>query len=67
MNRHAWDTLSLVFGVTFLLVAAAWMVTRLAAVQLPSAGWIAASGLVLLGIVGLISTLLPRRGDTPGR
>jgi hypothetical protein len=67
MNRHAWDTLSLVFGVTFLVVAAAWMVTRLAAVQLPSAGWIAASGLVLLGIVGLISTLLPRHGGTPGR
>jgi hypothetical protein len=67
MNRHARDTVSLIFGFAFVLVAAVWLLTRLVAVQLPSAGWIAASGLVLLGILGLLSTVLPRRGETSER
>lgn len=67
MNRHASDTVSLIFGVTFLVAAAAWLLTRWVAVQLPSAGWIVASGLVLLGVLGLISAALRRRDETPGR
>jgi hypothetical protein len=66
MNRHAADPVSLIFGVAFLVAAVAWLLTRLVAVQLPPAGWIVASGLVLMGVLGLISTGFQRR-QTPGR
>jgi hypothetical protein len=67
MNRHASDTVSLIFGIAFLAVAAAWLLTRWMEVQLPSVGWVVACGLVLLGVLGLISSALLRRGDTPGQ
>jgi drug/metabolite transporter superfamily protein YnfA len=62
MNRHPLDSLSLGFGTAFLVVAAGWLATRWLTVHLPSPGWLAASGLILLGILGLVTTLLPRRG-----
>jgi hypothetical protein len=62
MNRHALDALSLVFGSVFLAVVAAWLVTRWVEIDLPSAGWLAASALVLLGVLGLVTTGTRRHG-----
>jgi O-antigen/teichoic acid export membrane protein len=63
MNKHAWDTLSLIFGVTFLAAVGAWLVSEWLTVDLPPAGWLLAAGLVLFGVLGLISTVLQRRGQ----
>jgi hypothetical protein len=32
---------------------------------MPPAGWIVASSLVLFGVLGLITTVIQRRGGTP--
>jgi uncharacterized membrane protein len=62
MNRHALDVVSLVFGSVFLAAVAAWLLTRWVTVDLPSAGWLVASALVLLGVLGLITTGRRRQG-----
>lgn len=67
MNRHVSDIVSLIFGIVFVGLAAGWMVNQWLALTLPSAGWIAASCLVLFGALGLITTVVHRRGGTPAR
>lgn len=62
MNRHALDTLSLIFGVAFLAAVTAWLANQWLTVELPSVGWLVACGLILFGGLGLISTVLQRRG-----
>jgi hypothetical protein len=62
MNRHALDALSLVFGLVFLAVVAGWLVTRWVDIDLPAAGWLVASALVLLGALGLVTSGTRRRG-----
>jgi hypothetical protein len=66
MNRHALDALSLAFGSVFLAVVAGWLLTRWVEVDLPSAGWLVASALVLLGALGLVTTAAQRPRGTGG-
>ena len=66
MNKHATDAVSLGFGSVFLAAVAGWLVTSWFAVDPPSVGWLVAGGLVLLGVFGLVATILQRRGDDPG-
>lgn len=61
MNRHATDVLSLVFGVTFLVVAAVWVVAKLFDISWLSVGWLFAGGTVVIGLLGLLSALRPGR------
>lgn len=65
MNRHATDVVSLVAGAMFLAVAGIWLLFRTVHISLPSIGWLAAGGLVIVGVLGLVGTLRP--GRTPQR
>jgi len=64
MNRHVSDVVSLIFGIVFVGLAADWMVNQWLDVTMPPVGWIAASALVLFGVLGLITTVVQRRGGT---
>jgi hypothetical protein len=54
----------LIFGIVFVGLAAGWMVDRWLDVTTPAVGWIVASALVLFGVLGLITTVVQRRGGT---
>jgi hypothetical protein len=60
MKRHEPDTVSLAWGLFFLLLAAAWAIAKMVDFDLPSIGWIFAILLVLIGAVGLISAFRPK-------
>ena len=62
MNRHTTDAVSLGFGATFLAVVAAWLLNRFVALDLPSPGWLIAVGLVVVGAVGLVASVVRGRG-----
>jgi hypothetical protein len=64
MKKHDLDAVSFAFGAVFLSLVAVWLVARLIDVELPSAGWLFASALIFLGIVGVVLTLLPRTNRT---
>jgi hypothetical protein len=57
MKRHDIDVISLVFGVTLLVVAASWLFAKMVEVSWLSIGWIFAGGLVLMGLLGVYSAL----------
>jgi len=61
MNRHETDTISLVFGLVFLAVAASWLLTKAFEFSWPSIGWFFASGLILFGVAGILAGLRPGR------
>jgi hypothetical protein len=61
MKRHPTDTLSLVFGVIFLGIVGLWFVGLFVDIDIPHLGWIAAIGLIVLGLLGVAASL--RGGD----
>jgi putative Mn2+ efflux pump MntP len=61
MNRHGTDGVSLAFGLVFAAVVGWWLLVRLVSLQASVAGWFAAVVLLLLGLLGVLSTLKPRR------
>jgi uncharacterized membrane protein YagU involved in acid resistance len=61
MNSHETDVFSLVFGVAFLVVAAAWVVAKVVDISWFSVGWLLAGGMVLIGLLGIFSALRPRQ------
>lgn len=62
MKRHHRDGLSLVFGVIFLLVVVWWAVGRTTHLMtLPTFGWFAAFGLIVVGALGLVGALRGHR------
>ncbi len=61
MNRHEVDLFSLVFGVALLVVVGAWLVAKTVAVTWITMGWVFAAGLVLIGLLGVVSALRPTR------
>ena len=65
MKAHRTDSLSLFFGLVFLLIAAGYVVTAYSDLELPDVGWFIAGGLVFLGIVGAITALVPSRKRPP--
>jgi hypothetical protein len=66
MNRHDTDAVSLAFGIIFVGVAAWWLLARVVDLWAPSAGWLAAGLLLLLGAIGLVRAVrLGKRADQP--
>jgi hypothetical protein len=65
MNRHRTDAVSLAFGAIFLLVAGWWLISRAVQITLPTVGWMAALGLIVLGAVGVFGTLRGHRHEAP--
>ena len=63
MRPHRTDGVSLSFGLIFLAVVAFWAVTRFVTIDLPAVGWLVAGGLLLFGLVGLLSALRSSRRD----
>src|SRR5688572_12727258 len=59
MKAHDLDAVSLTFGGVFLGVVVVWLGVRLIDLELPSAGWLVAGALVILGVVGVVLTLVP--------
>jgi len=63
MRRHRTDTPSLVFALIF-LGAVAWYVLG-GSLTLPALGWFVAGILILVGLVGLVSTVRSGRPAVP--
>ena len=57
MKAHRTDGVSLSFGVIFLGIVGWWVVEQITDVHLPALGWLAAVGLILLGVIGLGSAI----------
>jgi hypothetical protein len=57
MNRHGTDTVSLTFGLIFLLVAGWWVLSRAVDIAFPTVAWAVAVGLIAVGALGLVGTL----------
>ena len=62
MSKHETDAVSLAFGSIFLAAVAWWLVVRMIDVDLPPVGWFLAGGLIIVGLVGVATAALPRRG-----
>ena len=65
MNKHATDVVSLVAGLVFLAIAGMWGLLRLLHVAAPSAGWLLAAALIVMGVAGLAGAIRPHQ--TPPR
>ena len=62
MRAHRTDGVSLTFALIFFGVVAAWLVSTVAGVELPQAGWLIATALIFFGVVGLVGTWRIGRG-----
>jgi hypothetical protein len=60
MNLHRTDKLSLVFGLFFLTITVIWLLVGQLDVDLPTAGWFIAGGLIVFGVLGLVGSMRPR-------
>ncbi len=64
MARHDTDPVSLIAGLLFLAIAAAWAVDKAGVV--PNAGrWLVPLVLIAVGVVGLVSARPRRNRDEP--
>lgn len=63
MKPHRTDGVSLSFGLIFLGIVCWWVVEQVTDVHLPALGWLAAIGLILLGVIGLGSAIRSGRRD----
>jgi hypothetical protein len=63
MKPHRTDGVSLSFGLIFLGIVSWWLVEQVTDVHLPALGWLAAGGLILLGVMGLGSAIRSGRRD----
>jgi drug/metabolite transporter superfamily protein YnfA len=61
MKAHRTDSLSLFFGLAFLLIAGGYLAGSYLNLDLPGMGWFVAAGLIVLGVVGAITALTPSR------
>jgi hypothetical protein len=62
MNGRRPDAPALIFGIVFLGIAGWWLLDRSIGLDLPSAGWIIAGILILLGVAGVSSALRNNAG-----
>ena len=68
MKPHRTDGVSLSFGLILLGIVGWWLVEQVTDVHLPALGWLAAGGLILLGVMGLGNAIRSGRRndvDTP--
>jgi len=63
MKSHRTDSVSLFFGLAFLMISLGYVAKVYLDLNLPSMGWFIAAGLVFLGIVGAITALIPSRPE----
>lgn len=61
MKAHRTDVLSLVFGLLFLAVALGFTATWTFNVRLPDIRWFLAGGGVLVGVIVLVTAMVPDR------
>jgi|tagenome__1003787_1003787.scaffolds.fasta_scaffold20838956_2 hypothetical protein len=62
MKRHRTDLVALIFGLSFAMVGAGFLVNETAGRDF-NAGWATAIGLITLGLVALATTLVRRPDD----
>ena len=67
MNRHPVRWGSALTGLTFLVLAAGWAVIELDVVALDDAGPVVAAALIVLGVVGIVATVVIARRPTMPR
>jgi hypothetical protein len=61
MKSHRTDNVSLFFGLIFLLVAGGFIARRFVSIDLPDLGWFIAGGLIILGVIGVVSAVIGNR------
>jgi mannose/fructose/N-acetylgalactosamine-specific phosphotransferase system component IIC len=61
MKSHRTDSVSLFFGLAFLMISLGYLAKVYLDLNLPSMGWFVAGGLIFLGIVGAVTALVPTR------
>lgn len=61
MKSHRTDGVSLTFGLVFLVIVAWYLIARAVTLDLPKVGWFVASGLIVLGMLGLAGALRSSR------
>ncbi len=61
MKSHRTDSLSLFFGVAFLLISGGYLASSYLSFDVPEAGWFIAGALIFLGLVGAVTALVPPR------
>lgn len=61
MKNHRTDSVSLFFGLVFLLVSGVFLASHAFDVDLPSLGWFIAGGLIILGVLAVLGALSPKR------
>jgi hypothetical protein len=57
MKPHRTDGVSLSFGLIFLAIVLWWSVAQFVSIQLPALGWLVAGGLIMFGVIGLLSAI----------
>ena len=62
MKHHRTDLIALIFGLAFAMVGAGFLVNETTGRDF-NAGWAAAIGLITLGLVALVTTLVRRPED----
>ena len=65
MKPHRIDPVSLIFGLLFLGLAGWWLLSQVLNFSPASAGWAAAISLVLLGTIGIVTSLVGNRTRSP--
>jgi hypothetical protein len=65
MKPHRTDRLSLWFGLLFLIFVLWWLLIGQVGIDVPTAGWFIAGGLIVFGVLGLVTSLRPRRREEP--
>jgi hypothetical protein len=65
MKAHRTDRISLVFGLIFLAIVGSWTLARTVDIQMPAFGWFVAIGLIVFGVLGLVSSLRLGRRRAP--
>lgn len=65
MNKHDTDPVSLAFGLVFLALVGWWLLVRWLAAEPPGFGWFAGAAMIVIGVTGVLATLLSARGRRP--
>lgn len=61
MNKHDTDAVSLTFGLVFLALVGWWLLVRWVATEPPGFGWFAGAAMIVIGVAGVLATLLSWR------
>lgn len=61
MKPQRTNMTSLIFGAVFLIIAGVWFVNRYTEFDIPNLGWILAPALIVLGLIGIVTSLTARR------